>query len=282
MKIVRSIKELSEYVRECKSKGVKIGLVPTMGALHSGHLSLIDAAKSDCNVAICSIFINPTQFNNSKDLKDYPVSFEKDKILLENHSCDLLFMPSPEEMYPDGLKSESYDIGGIDISLEGKMRPGHFDGVCTIVHKLVVLTKADKAYFGQKDFQQLSVVKRLVKTLEIPTEIKGCPTVREENGLAKSSRNELLNKKEMQSAGNIYKSMLKAKENYANKSIPEIIEQVKKEISKIESSKIDYVEIVDSLDLKPMNLKDNTHQPLLVVAVFLRDVRLIDNLILNE
>ena len=282
MKVIRNKKELSEYVSKWKKNGLKIGFVPTMGALHSGHLSLIDAAKSECQIAVCSVFVNPTQFNNSNDLSSYPTTLDEDKKLLEKHSCDLLFAPSPQEMYPEGLKSQSYSLGGIDMDLEGEMRPGHFDGVCTVVHKLLDLTKADIAYFGEKDVQQLCVVTKMAKTLQLPVVIKGCPTIRESDGLAKSSRNELLTTQDRQSAGNIYKAMMTAKKNYSQKTLLETISQVKNDFLSMPNSKIDYVEIVHAADLRLLTAKDKNQPALLVVALFLGEVRLIDNVNLNE
>ena len=180
-----------------------------MGALHEGHLALVKSAKKDCDIVVCSIFINPTQFNNVIDLENYPVTIKKDIKLLEENFCDVLFLPKTTEMYPIGLITKQYDLNGIDKLLEGRKRPGHFNGVCTIVHKLFSIIQPNMAYFGEKDFQQVAIIKQLVNHLSLDIQIKTINTVREKNGLAKSSRNTLLNEEQRKKASYIYESLKK-------------------------------------------------------------------------
>ncbi|MEY4305643.1 MAG: hypothetical protein RIT52_1818, partial [Pseudomonadota bacterium] len=186
--IIRTVAELRPIVRGWKAAGEKVGVVPTMGALHDGHLSLARAGKQECERVITTIFVNPKQFNNPDDLKKYPRTEEADVALLSSVGVDVVFIPQPDEVYPDGFIT-TVSVGGVSEPLEGRMRPGHFDGVATVVTKLFGMTMADRGYFGQKDWQQLQVVLRLVRDLNLPIKIVGCETIREEDGLAMSSRN---------------------------------------------------------------------------------------------
>jgi len=282
MQIVSTKKSIFDLVSTLKDKNKIIGFVPTMGAIHSGHLSLIEQAYEKCDVVVCSIFLNPTQFNNSQDYKNYPVSFEKDVELLENSNCTILFAPSVDEMYSKNKKSHSFDLNELDKHYEGEKRPGHFDGVCTIVSKLFDCVPADYAFFGEKDFQQLAIIKHLSKQLNVKTKIIGCPTIREDDGLAMSSRNKLLDKEQRQKASCLYQIMLKAKDMYKNKPIKEIIMLIEQFIAKEPTMRLDYVAISDAETLTPLIKKMSNKQAVLLLAVYFDNVRLIDNLILNE
>jgi pantoate--beta-alanine ligase len=282
MQIVNTKKSIFELVSKLKGKNKTVGFVPTMGAIHDGHLSLIEKAYKKCDVVVCSIFLNPTQFNNAQDYKNYPVSFEKDIKLLENSDCTILFAPSTDEMYPKNEKSYSFNLNKLDQYYEGQKRPGHFDGVCTIVSKLFDCIPADYAFFGQKDFQQLAIIKHLSKQLEIKPKIIGCPTMREDDGLAMSSRNKLLNSEQRQKASSLYQIMLKARGMYQNKPIEEIIISIEQFIAKEPTMELDYVAIADAETLTPIRKKTSNKQAVLLIAVYFDNVRLIDNLILNE
>tara|TARA_B100001989_G_C24510177_1_gene449945 strand:- start:73 stop:921 length:849 start_codon:yes stop_codon:yes gene_type:complete len=259
-----------------------IGFVPTMGALHEGHLALVKSAKKDCDIVVCSIFINPTQFNNIIDLENYPVTIKKDIKLLEENFCDVLFLPKTTEMYPNGLVTKQYDLNGIDKLLEGRKRPGHFDGVCTIVHKLFSIIQPNMAYFGEKDFQQVAIIKQLVNHLSLDIQIKTINTVREKNGLAKSSRNTLLNEEQIKKASYIYDSLKKIKELFGKLDCSTIKKVIMDDIKKVKGMDLDYIEIIDAHSFKPINNKNNKENAVALIAVFLGNVRLIDNLSLND
>ena len=259
-----------------------IGFVPTMGALHEGHLALVKSAKKDCDIVVCSIFINPTQFNNIIDLENYPVTIKKDIKLLEENFCDVLFLPKTTEMYPNGLVTKQYDLNGIDKLLEGRKRPGHFDGVCTIVHKLFSIIQPNMAYFGEKDFQQVAIIKQLVNHLSLNIQIKTINTVREKNGLAKSSRNTLLNEEQIKKASYIYDSLKKIKELFGKLDCSTIKKVIMDDIKKVKGMDLDYIEIIDAHSFKPINNKNNKENAVALIAVFLGNVRLIDNLSLND
>ena len=229
MDILTDINSLKQLLSSYKSKGKRIGFVPTMGALHEGHLSLVNQAKKDCEIVVCSIFINPTQFNDLNDLENYPVTIEQDIDLLKTQKCNVLFMPSPDEMYPQGLKTNTYELNNIDKVLEGSKRPGHFDGVCTIVHRLFSIVEADIAYFGKKDFQQLAIIKQVVKSLSLTVKIKSGETIRENDGLAKSSRNTLLTPEDRQKAPLIFKSLMKAKLAFDNTNYEDLKKMITNE-----------------------------------------------------
>jgi pantoate--beta-alanine ligase len=261
----------------------KIGFVPTMGALHPGHISLITASKKENPITVCSIFVNPTQFNNSTDLEKYPVTIEKDIDMLEEAGCDLLFLPSVLEIYPDGLKAtRSYDLGYLETLLEGEFRPGHFQGVCMVVDRLLQLVNPDRLYLGQKDYQQCMVINKLVDLTgkKEKIEVKICPTLREKDGLAMSSRNLRLNETERTTAVIIYRSLLHVKENLK----PGDLSTLKKDATKMLEDagfKVDYLFIGDAGNLSPVQSWDGQQKLVALVAAFLNEVRLIDNLPLN-
>lgn len=279
MIIFEKIKETQEHLEKIKSKGLSIGFVPTMGSLHEGHLSLIREAKRENNYVICSIFVNPIQFNNKNDLKNYPREFESDIELLKNEKCDLLFHPSVEEMYPEPA-DEKFDFGGLDEVMEGMYRKGHFNGVASVVKKLFEIIKPDRAYFGLKDYQQLVIIHKMTKDFNMPVEIVPCTIIREENGLAMSSRNQLLSKSEKKQASLIYESLKMVKIQTGYLSISEIKEMVKRQLRRHRSMKIEYFEIVDMYTLKPLMTWAESNHVIACIAVYVGKVRLIDNVIL--
>lgn len=282
MHIIREVESLKQLLRSLAVKKKRVGFVPTMGALHDGHLSLISLAQSECELVICSIFVNPTQFNDSNDLKNYPITMDNDIALLKAQNCDILFAPTIVDMYPAGVKRKSYNLDGLDKILEGSKRSGHFDGVCTIVHRLFDCVKADVAFFGEKDFQQLAIIRKLVKSQNIPIEIKSGATIRENDGLAKSSRNALLNAEQREKATIIYSSLKKAKSLFGKTNNSEIIKILTKDISAISKVKIDYIEIVNPYTLQSTDKHQSDTKAIALIAIFLGNVRLIDNLLLND
>lgn len=282
MDILTDINSLKQLLSSYKSKGKRIGFVPTMGALHEGHLSLVYQAQKDCDIVVCSIFINPTQFNDLNDLENYPITIDQDIDLLKTQKCDVLFMPSSDEMYPQGLRTNTYALNNIDKVLEGSKRPGHFDGVCTIVHRLFTIVEADFAYFGKKDFQQLAIIKQVVKNLSLTIKIKSGETIRENDGLAKSSRNTLLKPEERKKAPLIYKSLMKAKLAFDNASYEDLKKMITNDINDINGMELDYIEIVNPNSFKPLKNKSDSKDAIALISVFLGNVRLIDNLSLND
>ena len=272
--------------------GVTIGFVPTMGALHRGHISLLERAKKENEIAISSIFVNPLQFNDKKDLEKYPRTLENDTEKLESANCDALFAPTSEEMYPsDSSKSNDsdllntkevvVDLGNLDNIMEGKHRPGHFNGVCVVVKKLFDIIQPDKAYFGEKDFQQLAIIRYIVKILSLPIEIISCPTVREADGLAMSSRNVLLNVDERRNAAHIYKTLKEVKEKAKDMTVLAAINWVEDRISENPFLQLEYFEIVNSDTLQAIKSWDESKNIRACIAVKVGAVRLIDNISLS-
>ena len=281
MIVVETIASLNKIITNSKKEGQSIGFVPTMGALHQGHVSLLEHARSENDKTICSIYINPTQFNDKDDLEHYPRQLKQDLKKLEKMACDVVFIPSNEEMYPNGFIVNHFELNDLDKSMEGKHRPGHFNGVCTVVSKLFEVVRPNNAYFGRKDFQQLAIIRELNKTKGFMINIVGCPTFREKDGLAMSSRNALLNNKERVLASAIYRILLSAKQKYNNTSLNDIKNWVEKELNAIDSFAIDYVEIVNPNTLQVVTNDEKKKSAILCVAVFLGSVRLIDNILLN-
>jgi len=275
------IDEVKANVREWKKAGLTIGLVPTMGYLHEGHASLIERARRECDKVIVSDFVNPIQFGPKEDLATYPRDFEADCKLCEGLGADLIFHPEPEEMYLDGFHSY-VGVDTLSTELCGKSRPIHFNGVCTVVSKLFNITEADKAYFGEKDAQQLAIVKRMVRDLNFNIEIVGCPIIREEDGLAKSSRNTYLNEDERKKALIIHQALTKGEEmvRSGEKDANKVKETVRSIIESEPICRVDYVEIVDWNELQKVDTIDG---PILTaVAVYMDEkVRLIDNFIVE-
>lgn len=279
MQIFRTKEELSEFIGAIKKQGQTIGFVPTMGALHQGHLSLIEASKNKADISIASIFVNPTQFNDKNDFTRYPRTEEQDLHLLKIHKADAVFIPDTTQMYGNNVDILPFDFKGLDNRYEGAHRPGHFQGVVTIVDKLFRLVEPDFVFMGEKDFQQLAIVTLLAQTSFPTIEIIGCPTQREANGLAMSSRNMLLSKSEREHAAIIYATLAEIKENWNNTSTAQILNQAKSKLNAFPLS-LEYVAIVDARTLEL--LSGYTDKPAIALAaVRLGKVRLIDNLRLN-
>lgn len=271
--IIRSVAELRGLVRSWKAAGALVGVVPTMGALHEGHLSLARAAKAECEHVIVTIFVNPKQFNNPDDLKKYPRTEENDAALLRGVGVDVIFAPDPSEVYPDGFVT-TVSVAGVAAPLEGALRPGHFDGVATVVAKLFGMTMADRAYFGQKDWQQLQVVKRLVRDLNIPVWIVGCETVREADGLAMSSRNARLGVAARAKAPALYAAMTRAAQDFRFGA--QALDDCAAEVLDAGFDSVEYIELRDAATLGPAT---DLQRPLrLLAAAWLDGVRLIDNI----
>ncbi len=279
MKVFEKAAELNQFLALGRANGKSVGFVPTMGALHSGHISLINKAKQGNDVVVASVFVNPTQFNNPDDLKKYPRTIEADKALLEKHGCNVLFFPSVEEIYPE-KDNTIFDLGGLDNLMEGKFRPGHFNGVAMVVKRLFEIVQPNNAYFGEKDFQQLAIIRYMVKAELLPVNVIGCPTLREASGLAMSSRNMRLTEEEKIEAAAIYKAMLEAKENAKSFPPQKVKEFFENSISHNPIFKFEYFEIVDSETLLPLLEWNSERKAVGCVAIWIRDVRLIDNLLI--
>ena len=280
MKIVETVKEVREQVKEWKKQGLTVGFVPTMGYLHEGHKSLMDAARKGNDKVVVSIFVNPMQFGPTEDLATYPRDLDHDAALCESAGVDLIFHPEAEEMYEKDFCS-FVDMTGLTEGLCGKTRPIHFRGVCTVVNKLFNIVTPDHAYFGQKDGQQLAVIKRMVRDLNMDIEIIGCPIVREEDGLAKSSRNTYLSSEERKAALILSKTVALGKElAKTEKDANKVVEAMKKNIETEPLAKIDYVEAVDALSMAPVEKLEGTC--MLAMAVYIGKTRLIDNTLINE
>ena len=275
METYKTIKQIQQYINKAKAQGKTIGFVPTMGALHNGHLSLVQAARKDNDIVIVSIFVNPTQFNNPDDLKKYPRTIEIDSAMLEKENCDAVFYPSVEEMYPEEVLKQ-YDFGALERVLEGEFRPGHFNGVAVVVKKLFDIVPAHKAYFGKKDFQQLAIIRKLVEIEKIPIEIIACNTMRESDGLAMSSRNVRLTRAERSIAPRIYKTLQMIKQSREEKK-PAELEKIALQALGNEF-KAEYFKIADGNSLQAIKQWSDTNYPVALIAAFLGDVRLIDNL----
>ena len=281
MQVFYSTKSIKAFIGTLREEN-SIGFVPTMGALHAGHLSLVKQAKDENEVVVVSIFVNPTQFDNKEDLNKYPRTVEEDLKLLETVNCDIVFMPSIVEMYDENITSEHFDFGGIEFEMEGKFRKGHFDGVGTIVKRLFEIINPHKAYFGKKDFQQIQIIKKLVEITKLPVEIIGCTIFREEDGLAMSSRNTRLSDKQRKAAPFIYKILLETKKRFGIKSVIEIKQWVQEQFAKNEFLKLEYFEIVCEESLKPANECQEKNNYRVFIAVFADDIRLIDNIKLDN
>lgn len=282
MEIFKTKKPLLDFVERQKEMGKKIGFAPTMGALHDGHLSLYAHAREENDLVISSIFVNPTQFNNPQDLEKYPRNINKDiKILEESGNVDAVYIPEISDIYPDVLESKEYDFDGLENEMEGKSRPGHFNGVGTVVEELFLQVKPDNAYFGDKDYQQLAIIKKLTDKLKLPIKIHGVPIFREKNGLAMSSRNQRLSAKEKESAKIIYETLVKVNDWFRVITIPEINRRVQDIFDDQPGMKLEYFEIVDETTLKQTDFfyKDISYRAFIVV--FVGDVRLIDNMHLD-
>jgi pantoate--beta-alanine ligase len=281
MEIFNEIAPLRAFLRAKKLQQHSIGLVPTMGALHSGHISLIEASKAANSVTICSIFVNPTQFNNPSDLQKYPRTLDKDTLLLEKVECDAIFCPDSVEMYPEPSLIK-FDFGHLDKVMEGKFRPGHFSGVALVVSKLFNIVEPTRAYFGQKDWQQFSIIRQMVEELKFNLELHSVPTSREADGLAMSSRNFRLNGDQRQKANVFYKAL---KEGQAllkkGTDLKHVREAARKIVESDTEVRLEYFELADRKNLIPLENVKAGDQAILCIAGFVGEIRLIDNLILD-
>ena len=277
MKIVKGIKELKGYLVDSKRNGKRIGLVPTMGALHKGHLSLVERCVRENDICVVSVFVNPTQFNDKHDLETYPRTLEADCALLESAGCDFVFAPSVEEMYPEP-DTRTFDFGTVMQVMEGAKRPGHFNGVAQVVSKLFYIVEPDNAYFGEKDFQQIAVIRAMVKQLQIPVQINACPIVREADGLALSSRNTRLTPALRQKAPLIARTLQESKALAATKSVREVIDYVVNTLNADPDLEVEYYEIVDGDSLVSIQDWKDTSYAVGCVTVYCGEVRLIDNI----
>lgn len=279
MKIFTTRKEILAFLSEQRLQGKRIGFVPTMGALHQGHLSLIETSKNSFDLTICSIFVNPTQFNDPKDLEKYPRPIDVDIEKLTNANCNVLFLPNVQEMYREN-ETWKMELGDIENILEGKFRPNHYQGVTQIVSKFFELIKPDVAFFGQKDFQQYLVIKAMVDKLKLSVELVLCPIVREADGLAMSSRNVNLSNEERQHALALSKVLFNTKDNFEERSLDQLREDARSFLEHSEGLKLEYFEITEAKTLRPATTK-NGDGLVALVAAFVGKTRLIDNLILK-
>jgi pantoate--beta-alanine ligase len=274
--------DLVAHLKAISTQETSIGLVPTMGALHQGHLSLLKESIRNNDITVVSIFVNPTQFNNSEDLLNYPRTQENDIKKIKTVSENIiLYAPTVEDVYEGKTVSQHFDFDGLENQMEGKFRPGHFDGVGTVVKRLFEIVKPTNAYFGEKDFQQLQIIKKMVSKLNIPVNIVGCPILRESNGLAMSSRNERLSEKDKQFASIIYKTILEAKKQFKTKSATMISKWVNNQFKNIPDFELEYFQIADEATLLPCIRKNKGKQYRAFIAVYINKVRLIDTISLN-
>ena len=286
MKIFETVKDLQSYLHTQRSKGLKIGFVPTMGALHAGHLSLIQKSKTNTDITVCSIFVNPKQFDEAADFDKYPRTVSTDAKLLEEQACDVLFVPTVAEMYPPDVEKSlmSFDFGYLDQPMEGKYRTGHFDGVAKVVKRLLDIVQPDELFMGQKDFQQFAIIQKMLEITKSKTKIVRCPIVRESDGLAMSSRNVRLLPDERKRALGISSSLRHAKQWFLeqNKTVEEAKQKAFDFLSQIEGMRVEYFEIVDAKTLQ--NVANWTDAETLVActAVRIGAVRLIDNMLLEK
>ncbi len=279
MEVYKGIKPLKAFLKE-KRATYTIGLVPTMGALHAGHVSLIEASKYENDLTVCSIFVNPAQFNNPSDLEKYPRTLEHDLEMLQRAGCDVVFAPDRNEMYSQGTTIQ-FDFGELDKILEGKSRPGHFSGVALVVSKLFHIVQPSVAYFGQKDFQQFLVIKKMVDELKFDLQLKRMPIFREIDGLAMSSRNKRLNESERKNAIVFYECLREAKKLLQSQNtISHVKESVKQKCESIQGVRLDYFEMASTENLN--TIETVSENAVLLIAGFVGEVRLIDNLLMNE
>jgi len=305
MILLKKVDDLSRWLEKQRLAGRSIGFVPTMGALHKGHISLIDISKKNAKITVCSIFVNPTQFNDPRDFQKYPITIEKDILLLEKAGTDVLFLPEVSEIYPGGVKElEKYDLGRLESLLEGAFRPGHFQGVCQVMRRLLEAVRPDHLFMGQKDYQQCMVIRRLLEIIELPAILHPCPIVREEDGLAMSSRNMRLSEQQRNKAVAIYQALVQLKKRWeigiwdeAPGDLAAKVEELTWEaISFLEAHdfRVDYVSIANPVTLEPIAgpitlepivAQHTREQPTLnqppavaLIAAFLGEIRLIDNM----
>lgn len=281
MKVIHTIKDLQAELSVLKAQGKKVGLVPTMGALHAGHASLVKRSVNENEVTVVSVFVNPTQFNDKNDLVKYPRTLDADCKLLEACGATYAFAPSVEEMYPEP-DTRQFSYAPLDIVMEGAFRPGHFNGVCQIVSKLFEAVKPHRAYFGEKDFQQLAIIREMVRQMQFDLEIVGCPIVREEDGLALSSRNARLSAEERENALKISQTLFKSRTFAATHTVSETLKFVEDAIAAVPGLRLEYFEIVDGNTLQKVDNWNQTSYVVGCITVFCGDVRLIDNIKYKE
>lgn len=277
MKLIQTVKELKAQLDVLRKEGKQIGLVPTMGALHEGHASLVRRAVAENDVVVVSDFVNPTQFNDQNDLIKYPRTLEADCALLEKEGAHIVFAPSVEEVYPEP-DTRQFSYAPLDTVMEGKYRPGHFNGVCQIVSKLFMMVEPHLAYFGEKDFQQLAIIREMVKQMQFPLQIVGCPIVRESDGLALSSRNARLSVEERQQALNISKTLFASVDFSKTHTVAETQAFVEESIAEADGLELEYFEMVDGLTLQKVNNWEDTDYIVGCITVYCGEVRLIDNI----
>ncbi len=277
MKLIQTVKELKAQLDVLRKEGKQIGLVPTMGALHEGHASLVRRAVAENDVVVVSDFVNPTQFNDQNDLIKYPRTLEADCALLEKEGAHIVFAPSVEEVYPEP-DTRQFSYAPLDTVMEGKYRPGHFNGVCQIVSKLFMMVEPHRAYFGEKDFQQLAIIREMVKQMQFPLQIVGCPIVRESDGLALSSRNARLSTEERQQALNISKTLFASVDFSKTHTVAETQAFVEESIAEADGLELEYFEMVDGLTLQKVNNWEDTDYIVGCITVYCGEVRLIDNI----
>ena len=281
MKVIHTIKDLQAELSVLKAQGKKVGLVPTMGALHAGHASLVKRSVNENEVTVVSVFVNPTQFNDKNDLVKYPRTLDADCKLLEAFGATYAFAPSVEEMYPEP-DTRQFSYAPLDTVMEGAFRPGHFNGVCQIVSKLFEAVKPHRAYFGEKDFQQLAIIREMVRQMQFDLEIVGCPIVREEDGLALSSRNARLSAEERENALKISQTLFKSRTFAATHTVGETLKFVEDAIAAVPGLRLEYFEIVDGNTLQKVDNWNQTSYVVGCITVFCGDVRLIDNIKYKE
>lgn len=281
MKVIHTIGDLQADLSAWKAQGKKVGLVPTMGALHAGHASLVKRSVKENDATVVSVFVNPTQFNDKTDLEKYPRTLDADCRLLEECGATFVFAPSVSEMYPQP-DTRRFSYAPLDTVMEGAFRPGHFNGVCQIVSKLFDAVQPHRAYFGEKDFQQLAIIREMVRRMKFDLEIVGCPIVREEDGLALSSRNARLSADERKNALNISQTLFKSRTFAANHSVSETRQMVEEAIAAAPGLRLEYFEIVDGNTLQKISSWDDTPYAVGCITVFCGDVRLIDNIKYKE
>ena len=282
MKLFSDKSELKKEINLLKQNYKSIGFVPTMGALHKGHLSLIEIALENNDYVVVSIFVNPTQFNNTSDLTNYPRTLERDIELLKTLTGEIMiYAPTVEDIYEGKTKADSFSFDGLEFEMEGKFRQGHFDGVGTVVKRFFEIVEPDNAYFGQKDFQQLAIIEKLVEKYDVPVKVHGCSIFREPNGLAMSSRNERLKTEYKNEAPFIYRILKTAKIKFGTKSAKQVTEWVENQFSNNKLLELEYFIIADAKTLKPIKRKSNKKQYRAFIAVYADDIRLIDNIALN-
>lgn len=281
MIVLTKVDEAHQWVIARRDQGLSIGFVPTMGALHQGHISLVERAADENDIVVVSIFVNPIQFNNKEDLLKYPRDLEKDLLRLSGKGCTMVFSPSTEEMYPEEVK-EQYDFGPLEKVMEGAFREGHFNGVAVVVKRLFEILLPDRAYFGEKDFQQLRIIQRLTEITKLPVEIIPCAIYREDDGLAMSSRNQRLDPEERKRAPIIYKTLSYIKAHKEEK-LSDLLERASHQLNAVEGMRLEYLLIADLETLQPIDhLREDGPAAGIFVAVYLGQIRLIDNMFLNS